>query len=216
MILSNITNSSIPNKTEFSDLGIIVHSSIQFKHHVQLVVSKCLIKLGLINKVFKNKSSKTTVQLYKAFVRPSLDYLSIIWNPYTKSAIESIERVQRRMCNLIPDIRHLAYHDQLSSLGIYSLRARRLRYQLISIFKIYKGFTKLNFSEFFDLCPSRRTRGHNCRIITKFASRNYRLHFFTVAAISYWNQLTQEDIEVSSVAVFKARLVLFFNRNNIW
>ena len=117
------------------------------------------------------------------------------------------------MCLLIPEVRHLAYHDQLCSLGIYSLRTRRLRYQIISIFKIYKGFTKLNFTELLDLCPSRRTRGHNSHIIPKFASRHYRLHFFTVAAISYWNQLRQEDIEVSSVVAFKARLVLFFYRN---
>ena len=57
--------------------------------------------------------------------------------------------------------------------------------------------------------------GHNSRI-RMFANRNYRLHFFTVAAISYWNQLMQKDIEVSSVASFKARLTLFFHKNNIW
>lgn len=212
----NISNCDIPCKTEFSDLGLQVHSSLQFKHHVENVVSKGLIKLGLINKVFKNKSGKSTVQLYNAFVRPTVDYLSLIWSPYTKSAIDNIERVQRRMCNLVPEVRHLPYKEQLSSLGIYSLQARRLRYQIISIFKIYKGFTKLNFNEFFDLCPTHRTRGHNSRIIPKFASRNYRLHFFTVSAIPYWNQLTQEDIDVSSVASFKARLTLFFNKNNIW
>ena len=150
---------------------------------VNKVVSKCFTKLVLINKIFINKSTRCTVQLSKAFIRPSLEYLSLIWNPYTKTSISCIEGVQKRMCNLIREVRHLTYKDQLKFLSIHSLRARRLRYQIIYIFKIYmyKGFSKLNFHDLFVVRQSRRTvyRGHSCHIIPKFSHNdyNYRLHF---------------------------------------
>ena len=86
-----------------------------------------------------NKCRKNTVKLFKAFVRPSIEYASVLWNPHTQTSIDNIERTQRRMCRLIPEIRHLSYREQLNSLGLLSLRARRLRFQLITIFKIFKG-----------------------------------------------------------------------------
>ena len=48
-----ISNCSIPRKTEFSDLGLSVYSSINFQPHVNKVVSKCFTKLGLINKILQ-------------------------------------------------------------------------------------------------------------------------------------------------------------------
>ena len=211
-----ICGSSIPCKAVFSDLGLSVHSPINFNNHINTVVSKAFAKLGLINKIFKAKNSRNVVNLYKAFVRPKLEYLAIIWSPYTQSSIDNIERVQRRMCRLIPDVRHFPYKVQLQSLGLLSLRARRLMLQLLTLFKIHKGMTKVNFNDFFQFLDSSRTRGHSCRILPKFSSHNYRLHFFSVSVITYWNQLSQDDINVTSVASFKNRLKLFFKRHDIW
>ena len=120
------------------------------------------------------------------------------------------------MCKLIPAIRNLPYREQLSSLGLLSLKARRLRYQLIFIFKLSRGLLSVNFSGFFELADARITRGHNRRIRTKFSSHNYRLNFFTVSAIAMWNQLSQEDVDVQSLAAFKLRLASFFSSIDMW
>ena len=200
----------------FCDLGLTVQSPISFKHHIDKVVSKAFYKLGLINRIFKNKTKFITTNLYKAYVRSSLEFSSVVWSPHTASSIDSLERVQRRMCRLIPAIRHLPYQQQLKSLGLLSLRARRLRFQLITLFKIYKGLLNISFDDFFTLRGPHRTRGHDFRIIPKFSQYNYRLHFFTVAVISYWNQLSQEDLNASSVDSFKIRLLSFFNAHDIW
>ncbi|MEL7307933.1 MAG: reverse transcriptase family protein [Pseudomonadota bacterium] len=207
---------SIPKNDTFSDLGITVLSPFSFKSHVDKIVSKAFRKLGLINRIFMNKTKRSVTNLYKAYVRSSLEYSSVVWSPHTISSIDSIERVQRRMCRLIPAIRHLPYRLQLKSLGLLSLRARRLRFQLITLFKIQKGLLNINFDDFFLLHGLRGTRGHNLRIIPKFSHYNYRLHFFTVSVISFWNQLSKEDVDVSSVASFKIRLHSFFIRHDIW
>ena len=112
--------------------------------------------------------------------------------------------------------RHLSYRDQLKNLGLLSLRARRLRFLLIFIYKIYKGVVKLNFNDLFDVNNTRKTRGHSCHITPKFSSHNYRLHFFTVSIVSYWNQLSQDDIDTPSISAFKTKLNHFLNRFDMY
>ena len=129
-----INENIIPYSLHFRDLGVMVSSPLSFNNHIDSIVSKAFVRLGLIYKVFENKSAKSIPHLFKAFVRPILEYSSIIWNPYTVCNINKIERVQRRMCRMIPVIRHLPYRDQLKSLHLYSLKTRRLRYQLTMIF----------------------------------------------------------------------------------
>ena len=85
------------------------------------------------------------------------------------------------MCRMIPDLRSMPYRDQLSSLHLYSLQTRRLRYQLIMIFKLYKRLTDLDFNTFFEIADHNRTRGHKAKIIPKFAKNNYRINFFQLA-----------------------------------
>ena len=83
---------------KFKDLGVTVDTSLIFKSHIRTNIPKALAKLGLIYKVFRNKSKKNIVRSFKDFVRPTLDYASIVWNPHLVGSIDSLERVQQRIC----------------------------------------------------------------------------------------------------------------------
>ena len=87
-------------------------------------------RLGLIYKLFSLKSQKSVVRLYKSFVRPILEYSCLIWDPHTIGYVNKIERVQKRMCRMIPALRHLPYRKQLAHLKLLSLQARRTCYLL--------------------------------------------------------------------------------------
>ena len=206
----------VPSKTTFSDLGLLVQSPISFKSHVDNIVARSFKKLAVINKVFSTKSHFTIIELYKSFVRPLLEYSSVIWCPYTQNLVDEVERVQRRLCRMLPSLRHLSDKSQLKKIGLLSLRARRIRFQLITIYKMNKNVSGLNFYDFFELLTDCRTRGHSARIRTKYSSHNYRLHFFTVSSITMWNNLSQGDIDSPSITSFKSRLSLFFDRLGIW
>ncbi len=211
----HIDGSRIPASPIFTDLGVRVNTSLDFQTHIDACVSKSFAKLGIINKVFKNKICLT--RLYKAFVRPLMEYSCIVWNPYTRKGINKAESVQKRMCRMLPNVRHLPhYRDQLAFLGLMSMEARRLRYQLITMYKMYKGMTSLKLEDYFDRANLKKTRGHSCTLTHKFAKNNYRLNFFTISCVKYWNMLSEEDISAPSLSQFKRRLTLFFVRLNIW
>lgn len=120
------------------------------------------------------------------------------------------------MCRMIPNIRGMTYRDQLKSLGLLSLKARRIRYQLITLYKMHKGLIKLDFDDMFQRNNNKITRGNDCSLLTKFANNNYRLNFFTVSSIILWNRLSQADIDADSVNDFKTKLSLFFIKADIW
>jgi hypothetical protein len=71
---------------------------------------------------------------------------------------------------LIPELRHLEYEDKLKALNLTTLEVRRLRGDLILIFKIFKGFVKVELNgllaihSFNSVGTASVTRGHKMRI----------------------------------------------------
>ena len=102
--------------------------------------------------------------LYKAFVRPAIEYASTVWCPFTITNQDKIERVQRRLCRIIHVFHDLPYKNQLQLYGLLSLRARRLRFQLIMLYKIVNNLVDVDVRDHFTFRRDHRTRGHSLTI----------------------------------------------------
>ena len=71
--------------------------------------------------------SRTFIMLYKALVRPHVEYANSIWSPYKKGDIEAIEKVQKRATKLVISLKKLPYKERLLQLNLHTLKYRRLR-----------------------------------------------------------------------------------------
>lgn len=69
-------------------------------------------------------------------VRPHLEYAYQVWCPYKKKDIEMIENVQRRATKQIPTLANMSYEQRQLKLDIPTLAYRRLRGDVIEMFKI--------------------------------------------------------------------------------
>ena len=96
-----MNNLDISKKGQEKDLGIVFSTKVQFKEHIHLISKKANKQLGIIKKVFTSRNPDTIISLYKSFVRPHLEYNSIISSPYTKKNEKVIEKIQKRLCNII-------------------------------------------------------------------------------------------------------------------
>ena len=67
------------------------------------------------------------------YVRPLLEYNSVVWSPYYKHDIEAIERVQRKFSKRLPGLKEFTYKERLKFLGWPTLELRRLYTDLISL-----------------------------------------------------------------------------------
>jgi len=83
-------------------------------------------------------SEEAFVLLYKAHVRSQLEYANSVWNPYRMGLIKDLEKVQMRATKLVITIKHLKYNERLQSLKLPTLRFRRIRGDMIEVYKILK------------------------------------------------------------------------------
>ena len=73
----------VENRNEEKDLGVHFSDKFNFNDHIDAIVNKANRKIGIMAHVFKNRNTQTLLPLYKTFVRPILQYNSVIWSPYT-------------------------------------------------------------------------------------------------------------------------------------
>jgi hypothetical protein len=134
-----------------------------------------------------------------------VEYCTAAWSPYYQKDKFLIEQVQRRFTRLIPGFDKLEYEERLSRLGIWQLEERRIRADLIFVFKMYRGLTRPSFESFFKLADG-RTRGNGAKIYKPRCSLDIRKHFFSDRVVDYWNWLDSATVQASSLNNFKRHL----------
>jgi len=77
--------------------------------------------------------------IYKIYIRQHLEFCIQAWFPYFVKDIEILERVQEGATNLVPQLRECSYPARLKKIGITSLKDRRLREDMIEVYKLLTG-----------------------------------------------------------------------------
>ena len=112
-------------------------------------MKKATQMFAVIRRTFQHLDEKNFIPLYKSLVRSHLDFASPIWSPMSMKLVEQIESVQRRATKQIPGMRDLTYAERLRKLKLPTLSYRRIRGDMIEIFKIVTGiYDKDNSSQF--------------------------------------------------------------------
>ena len=76
------------------------------------------------------------IPLYKAIVRPHLEYCIQAWRPYHKKDIDTLERIQSRATKMIPELRDISYEERLKECGLTTLETWRFRGGQVEVLKI--------------------------------------------------------------------------------
>ena len=70
-----------------------------------------------------------------------------------------MERVQKRFTRMLPGMEGISYEERLEKLGLFSLERRRLRGDLIEVYKIMRGMDRVDSQKLFPRVEESITRG---------------------------------------------------------
>ena len=109
------------------DLGVTINANMKVSEQCRIAASKGNQVIGMIRRTITYKVKFLIISLYKAIVRPHLEYCIQAWNQYLRKDIDMLEKIQRRATKLIPGLRDLRYKERLKECGLTTLETRRLR-----------------------------------------------------------------------------------------
>ena len=199
---------TLPIVTSCRDLGVIMTQSLSPSAHINTIVVKAHQRANLIHRTFVSRDVNLLVRAYLVYVRPLVEYNSVVWSPWLKQDIDKIERVQRCFTKRLFGFSNLSYEDRLERLNLPSLELRRLRADLVMCYKLVFGCVECKLSDFFTLNSSAVTRGHMYKLYKHYNRNSVRRSFFTERIVNVWNFLPVDTVNFTSLSSFRRTLLL--------
>ncbi|XP_072014972.1 uncharacterized protein [Amphiura filiformis] len=192
---------------EEKDLGVYLTSDCKSSVQCTKAAQKAMNCLRVIKRTFKFINRDSFTILYRAYIRPHLEYCVQAWSPGLRKDITTLEKVQRRATKLVPEIRDMTYEERLQKLKLYTLEQRRLRGDLIETFKILNQFERVDQERFFKLATT-DTRGHSQKLFKPRLHKALRSRqdFYSQRVVNHWNSLPAYVINTKNTNSFKTQL----------
>jgi len=164
------------------DLGVIIDAEFKFYAQCSAVVNKANQLLWLIKKNFLCITPEMFTSLYKALVRPVLEYWNLICGPHYITDMHKLENIQRKAIASIFEA-----FRRLQTLKLPTLQYRWQRGDMITLYNILHDKYDINFYcfKYIILIKPADTISSLLRIIA--TRTDVRKNFFARRVITLWN-----------------------------
>ena len=190
---------------EEKDLGVIVDSKLKFSSHIVNQVKKANRLMGLIRRSYNFLDIVSLKYLFISLIRPHLEYCVTVWYPLLKKDEDLIENVLRRASKMLPRLSNLTYEERLAKIEIPSMKYRRMRGDMIMVYKVLNGYEP-SLEHLFAVDNNSITRGHNFKLKKPPFKTTIRQHFFNNRVVNNWNSLPFDVVNATSINSFKNKL----------
>jgi len=187
------------------DLGVTIDSHLDFVDHIAAITRKAHQRANLILRCFLSHETVSLVKAFTVYVRPLLEFNSSIWSPRFIQDINCVEAVQRRFTKRLPGMSNLSYLARLKKLNLESLEIRRIKADLILMYKIMFNVVDVAVDDLFTVNVSRNDRtlrAHSYQVMQNVKLSSHRLAFFSNRIVPVWNSLPVTT-NFASLALFK-------------
>ena len=192
-------------------LGVTITSDLRWNQHISNIITKGNQTLGFLRRNLRINSPELKSTAHKSLVRPTMEYASSVWDPYTKQNRDRLEMVQHRAARYVLNCyeRSASVTEMLKQLVWETLELRRKKARLIMLYKMHRNLVEIAQQKYLEPtgCSSRHM--HKFSYQVPASKTNYHLYSFFPNTIRDWNSLPLNVIEARSINSFRAQLNMF-------
>ena len=188
------------------DLGFIVDHKLNFREHVKYIAKRANKVSNAILRSFVSRSPKFLMSMYKTFVLPVMEYGTQIYFPQFKKEARILENVQRSFSRRVYGMSALDYSARLSKLKLDPLELRRIKADLIFVYKLLYVLFDVGFSVFFNFSVTTSTRGNGLKLQAVNVKSRICRNSFANRIVRIWNCLPYTVIHSSTLKHFKTEI----------
>ena len=200
--------------TSHKQLGLIFNSNMTWDDHIQDRCNKAMMRVTLLKRIALRVPPITKLSIYISFIRPLLEYCSVIFDSCSANMSDMLENVQRQAAlSITGAYTHTSHTDLFAELGLPLLTKRRKMAKLILLHKIINGQTPTYLR---DILPPVQVRNYNTRqgdntLTLPIIKKNYMLKSFIPSTIRLWNELDNRTQNISDLENFRIALLSKFS-----
>ena len=160
-------------------LGVIVTSDLRLNQHIWNIVTEGNQTLGFLRRNIRINSPDLKSIAYKSLVRPTVEYASTVWEPYTKQNRDRVEIVQRRAARYVLNCheRSASVSEMLKQLDWETLGLRRKKARLKMLHKMHCNLVAIDQQKY--LKPAVRSSRHTHRLSYKIPASETNYHLYS-------------------------------------
>ena len=191
---------------EEKDIGVIVSDSLKPSAQCARAAKKANGILGQMSRSFHYRDRTVWIHLFKTYVRHHLELSVQSWSPWYAKDINLLEKVQQRAVGMVVGLKSKSYEGKLKELGLPSLYDRRLRGDMIQVWKYLHGHNPGGDKLFKMASDQSRYSRHTSKIwnISRTESKlEVRKNFFVCRCVDKWNSLPHKVQGAEDLNAFK-------------
>ena len=192
------------------DLGVLISSNLKAGNQCLAVYKKTSSVLGMFQRLLGRFTHDIVPIIMNTYIRPRMEYGVQAWAPWMEKDIHLLQRIYHRVTKSVIGLQSLPYNDRLSRLNLFDFNYRRLRGDLILMFKAMKTADH-PLKSLFTLQNQRSSRSHDMQVSIPHSRVNCRRYFFAVRVCFSWNYLPAYVAQSSTVDSFKRNLDKFMS-----
>ena len=104
---------AIPLQDHISILGVEIDEELRFQKHIRKVCQMASLKVSALRRMAKFLDNQGLMTLYKAQVRPHLEYAALAWMSSAPTHLRKLDKIQRRAMHLLRDTTSPPHLDSL-------------------------------------------------------------------------------------------------------
>ena len=205
----------IPCVSQTKLLGVHFDQNLSWEEHIKHVKKKISSNLYLLKQIKAHLPLEARKLFFNSYVLPHFDYCSTIWGNCSKTALNKLEKLQKRAARLILDKDYSTRScDLFTELDWMPVGDRIHFKRAVQVYKCLNNSVSQGLDNFFEY--NRNVHTHNTRSATDNNLHIGKNHIksFSYLGATTWNNLPISVRNAENINIFKNRyLQHYFNDN---